>query len=118
PCSVCGEMAGDYATALLLMGLGYDSVSVVPTLLPEVKLAVRETPHAEACDLAAEVLRQETSLAVGRVLAQARERLHRRHLAEASEEAALEGSDAVGDGVGDRETREHSLSLRCRAATV
>jgi phosphotransferase system enzyme I (PtsI) len=108
PCSVCGEMAGDYATALLLMGLGYDSVSVVPTLLPEVKLAVRETPHAEACDLAAEVLRQETSLGVGRVLAQARERLHRRHLAEASEEAALEGSDAVGDGVGDRETREHS----------
>ena len=93
PCSVCGEMAGDYATALLLLGLGYDSVSVVPQLLPEVKLAVRETPFSEACELAAEVLRQDTSQGVGKVLAQARERLHRRHLGENGEEA-LEGSDA------------------------
>ena len=30
PSSVCGEMAGDYATAVLLMGFGYTSVSVAP----------------------------------------------------------------------------------------
>ncbi len=109
PCAVCGEMAGDYATALLLLGLGYDSVSVVPQLLPEVKLAVRETPYPEARDLAAEVILQDTSQGVGKVLGQARERLHRRHLSEGAEEAALEGSDAgsgvagpTGDSGGDR----------------
>jgi len=97
PCSVCGEMAGDYATALLLMGLGYDSVSVVPQFLSEVKLAVRETPHAEARDLATEAIRQVNSEGLGRVLAQARERLHRRHLTEDVEEYALEGSDPAAE---------------------
>ncbi len=96
PCSVCGEMAGDYATALLLMGMGYDSVSVVPHLLAEVKYAVRETPQAEASELAAAAGRETTSEGVGRILAQARERLHRRQLAESGEEAALEGSEPIG----------------------
>jgi len=102
PCSVCGEMAGDYATALLLMGLGYGSVSVVPHLLAEVKLAVRETPYAEARELAVEVLRKVTSQEVGRVLASARERLHRRHLAESGDEAALEAGDPAADEASGR----------------
>jgi phosphotransferase system enzyme I (PtsI) len=102
PCSVCGEMAGDYATALLLMGLGYGSVSVVPHLLAEVKLAVRETPYAEARELAVEVLRKVTSQEVGRVLASARERLHRRHLSESGDEAALEAGDPAADEASGR----------------
>lgn len=80
PCSVCGEMAGDYATALLLMGLGYDSVSVVPSLLPEVKFAVRETSHTEAVQIAAQALAETTSEGVRRVLIHARERLHARQV--------------------------------------
>ncbi|MBL8859130.1 MAG: phosphoenolpyruvate--protein phosphotransferase [Planctomycetes bacterium] len=81
PCSVCGEMASDYATALMMLGMGYDAVSVVPSLLPEVKYAVRETSHAEAVQIAALALAETTSEGVRRVLTQARERLHVRQTA-------------------------------------
>ncbi len=91
PCSVCGEMAGDYATALLMMGLGYDTVSVVPMLLPEVKYAVRETHSEEARDVAAKVLRETTSEGVRGVLAATRDRLHMRQInGRDGEEAVLE----------------------------
>ena len=39
--TVCGEMAGDPRSALLLMGLGIDGLSMTPSALPEVKRAVR-----------------------------------------------------------------------------
>jgi phosphotransferase system enzyme I (PtsI) len=76
PCSVCGDMADDPATAVLLMGLGYDSVSVAPYFLPEIKYAVRRTTLAAAEDLAREVLAQDTVEGVKRSLAVVRERLH------------------------------------------
>jgi phosphocarrier protein FPr len=38
---VCGEMAGDPATAILLAGLGVTELSMAPTLIPEVKAALR-----------------------------------------------------------------------------
>jgi phosphoenolpyruvate-protein kinase (PTS system EI component) len=94
--SVCGEMAGDYATAVLLMGMGYDSVSVVPHLLPQVKFAVRETPMTEAAELAASVVQESTVEGIGRVLARARERLHQRHVAVHDAEGALESTDSAG----------------------
>jgi len=93
PSSVCGEMAGDYATALLLMGMGFDSVSVVPHLLAQVKFAVREMAMAEAAELSASVSRETTADGIARVLARARDRLHRRHLAENGAEGALEGTE-------------------------
>ena len=39
--SVCGEMAGDPAGALLLLGMGVDALSMTPASLPRVKLMVR-----------------------------------------------------------------------------
>jgi phosphoenolpyruvate-protein kinase (PTS system EI component) len=75
-------MAGDYATALLHLGLGNDSVSVVPMLLPEVKYAVRETSFAEARDIARLALEERTSEGVRSVLARSRQRLHERQIAE------------------------------------
>jgi phosphotransferase system enzyme I (PtsP) len=95
PSCVCGEMAGDYATAVLLMGMGYDSVSVVPHLLPQVKFAVREMPLSEASELAGSAAAESTVEGVGRILARARERLHRRHLAENDSEGALESTDSA-----------------------
>ena len=80
PCSVCGEMAGDYATALMLLGMGYDSVSVVPNFLPEIKYAVRETQLAEAREIARSAQIETTCEGVRRVLAEVRERLHARQL--------------------------------------
>ena len=41
PCSVCGEMAGRPLEAITLVGLGFESLSMNPTLLGAVKAAVR-----------------------------------------------------------------------------
>lgn len=48
PCSVCGEMAGDPAVAVLLLGLGYTGVSVAPNFMPEIKAAIRHVSADEA----------------------------------------------------------------------
>jgi phosphotransferase system enzyme I (PtsI) len=79
-CSVCGEMAGDYATALMLLGMGYDAVSVVHNFLPEIKYAVRETQLSEAREIARAAQLETTCEGVRRVLADVRERLHTRQL--------------------------------------
>ncbi len=63
-CSVCGEMASDPAVAVLLLGLGYDSVSVAPQFVPEIKYAVRHSRHEQLLQLAKRVLAQETAQGV------------------------------------------------------
>lgn len=40
PVSVCGEMASDPSLAVLLVALGVDELSVVPTMIPEIKQAL------------------------------------------------------------------------------
>ena len=94
PCSVCGEMAGDYASALMLLGLGYDSVSVVPNFLSEIKYAVRQTTLVEAREIARSALAESTCEGVRRVLAAAREHLHHRQLDRNDQDVALESADA------------------------
>ncbi len=74
PCSVCGEIAGDPAMTLLLLGLGFDSVSVAPQFVPEIKFAVRNTSFDAAQGLAREVLAQGTAADVRAIL----ERVDRR----------------------------------------
>jgi phosphotransferase system enzyme I (PtsI) len=56
PVGVCGEMAGDPVYAPLLLGLGVDSLSMAPRLLPAVKYLVRAMKMSDARNLAAEVL--------------------------------------------------------------
>jgi phosphotransferase system enzyme I (PtsI) len=46
--SVCGEMASDPLSAVLLMGLGYRNLSVGPPSLPLIKWVVRTVPCAVA----------------------------------------------------------------------
>lgn len=48
PVSVCGEMASEPLTAVLLVGLGYDRLSVGPPALPLVKWVVRSVPEVAA----------------------------------------------------------------------
>ncbi len=43
PSTVCGDIAGDYVVALMLLGMGFDGVSVSPHFLAEVRLGVRST---------------------------------------------------------------------------
>jgi multiphosphoryl transfer protein len=45
---VCGELAGDPAAALLLVGLGVRELSVAPALIPMVKAALREVTIDDA----------------------------------------------------------------------
>jgi phosphotransferase system enzyme I (PtsI) len=51
--SVCGEMASDPLSAVLLMGLGYDTLSVSPQDLALIKWVVRSVPMAAARQAAA-----------------------------------------------------------------
>jgi phosphoenolpyruvate-protein kinase (PTS system EI component) len=54
PVSVCGEMASEALSAVLLIGLGYDHLSVSPPALPLVKWVVRTVPE-EAARRAADI---------------------------------------------------------------
>ncbi|HVS11981.1 MAG TPA: phosphoenolpyruvate--protein phosphotransferase [Planctomycetota bacterium] len=75
PCSVCGDIADDPATALMLLGMGFDAVSVAPNFVAEIKYAVRKTRAADARAAAQEAVRQTTAEGVRRVLARIRERI-------------------------------------------
>ncbi len=51
PVSVCGEMAGDPAAVLALMGLGVNSLSMSASNLPRIKWVIRSFTREEARDL-------------------------------------------------------------------
>ncbi len=57
---MCGEMAGDPLATMLLLGLGLDEFSVVPTVLPEIKKIIRSVHFTEAKHIAEKVLTLQT----------------------------------------------------------
>ncbi len=61
PLSVCGEMAGQPVQAVLLVGLGFRSLSMAPSAIPRVKEALRAVRAADACSLAERCLGLATS---------------------------------------------------------
>ena len=64
----CGEMAGDPAIAVLLVGLGIDSLSMSPLLLPKVKKAIRLYPFKDAKPLAQKALEFSTGAEVSKFI--------------------------------------------------
>ncbi|MBA2779162.1 phosphoenolpyruvate--protein phosphotransferase [Billgrantia kenyensis] len=64
PISVCGELAGDPAGALLLMGMGFDALSMNAPSLPRVRAAIRRVPLDAARMLVQETLALNTPTAV------------------------------------------------------
>jgi len=68
PVSVCGEMAGDPAGALLLLGMGADTLSMSPSLLAEVKLAIRCFTRARARLLADTALGMDDGFSIHRLM--------------------------------------------------
>ena len=48
PVSVCGEMASEPLSAFLLLGLGYETLSVAPPALPLIKWLIRQVSTAQA----------------------------------------------------------------------
>jgi len=68
PVSVCGEMASEPLSAVLLLGLGYDTLSVSPPALPLVKWVVRSVPEASARRAASAALTARSAAEVSNVL--------------------------------------------------
>jgi phosphotransferase system enzyme I (PtsI) len=60
PVGMCGEMAGDPLATLLLLGLGLDAFSVVPTVLPEIKKIIRAVSVEEAKEIATRALAMDS----------------------------------------------------------
>jgi phosphotransferase system enzyme I (PtsP) len=56
PVSVCGEMASDPASMLLLLGIGVDSLSVSVASLPRIKWVIRSFSRQQAHDIVMEAL--------------------------------------------------------------
>ncbi|MFM7274646.1 MAG: phosphoenolpyruvate--protein phosphotransferase, partial [Gammaproteobacteria bacterium] len=61
PVGICGELAGEPGAALLLVGMGYDTLSMNATSLARVKSVLRRFTRAEAMELHARVSRLEDS---------------------------------------------------------
>lgn len=57
---MCGQMAGDPLATILLIGLGLDELSVVPTIVPEIKKIIRSVRYTEAVHVAERVLMMES----------------------------------------------------------
>jgi len=71
PVSVCGEMASEPLSAVLLLGLGYDRLSVSPPALPLVKWVIRSIPEEAARRAADAALGAATAADVSAALREA-----------------------------------------------
>jgi len=71
PVSVCGEMASEPLSAVLLIGLGYERLSVSPPALPLVKWVVRSIPEPVARRAADAALGAATAADVSAALREA-----------------------------------------------
>lgn len=68
PVSVCGEMASEPLSAVLLIGLGYERLSVSPPALPLVKWVVRTVPEPAARQAAESALQARSAEEVSEAL--------------------------------------------------
>ena len=94
PVTVCGEMAADPHSCVLLMGLGVDGFSAGPRMIPEIKQAIRSVTMEEARAVAEEALALPTRGAIREFLYAALTRMQgpRKPLDELEEEpAGIEG---------------------------
>jgi phosphotransferase system enzyme I (PtsP) len=64
PATLCGEMAGEPVTALLLMGLGIRSFSLSAPTIPRVKEAIRHVTLAWAKEMADRALGMESAQSI------------------------------------------------------
>jgi phosphotransferase system enzyme I (PtsI) len=57
---MCGEMAGEPALVLVLLGLGLDEFSIPPLVIPEIKYIIRSIKLSDAQVIAKEALTLST----------------------------------------------------------
>ncbi len=70
---LCGELAGEIYAVPILLGMGLDEFSVVPSRVPLVKYIIRSMSYAKAREIAENVLRMSTQ---DEVLSFIKEKLH------------------------------------------
>jgi phosphotransferase system enzyme I (PtsP) len=73
PVSLCGELAGDPAGALLLLGMGVDALSMSAVSFARIKLVIRSFTQQRARSLLDEALGMEDGFAIHRLLSGALE---------------------------------------------
>lgn len=71
PVSICGEMASDPLSAVLLVGMGFTILSVAPPTLPLVKWMVRNVPASVSQEAARQALLAPDVASITRILQQA-----------------------------------------------
>ena len=59
--SLCGEMAGDPLSLILLIGMGINVLSMNPISIPRIKKILRSITHGQAVELLNEALKLKTS---------------------------------------------------------
>lgn len=84
PVSICGEMAGDPSAVVLLLAMGFDTLSMNARTLPRVKWVIRQFKMSQAKALLDEVLKMDDPKEV------------RLHMENALEEAGLGGLIRAG----------------------
>ena len=72
--SVCGEMAGDPASAIVLLGMGIDALSMPSPRLARIKKVIRTIPRRQAEQLLKRALRMRTADAVRSLMTDTLER--------------------------------------------
>lgn len=60
PVSLCGEMAADPFAVPLLVGLGLESLSISPSIIPQIKKIIRSISYKDAKELAEKCLEMRT----------------------------------------------------------
>lgn len=60
PVAMCGEMAGDPLSTVLLLGMGLDELSMSPQSLLEIKNIIRSITLAEAKELVEKVMKMDS----------------------------------------------------------
>lgn len=75
PVSICGEIASDPIYVSLLLGMGADSLSLTPSMLPEIKYLIRNMKMAAARALVDEVLALNDSEAIVQRLEEFRDQI-------------------------------------------
>src|SRR5690606_26397652 len=71
PVSICGELAGDPAAAMLLVGMGYDILSMNANNLPKVKAVLRAIPLERAGEVLGRAMSLEKASLVREMLVEA-----------------------------------------------
>ena len=59
--TVCGEMAGDPVLSILLIGMGYEQLSMSPTVIPEIKKIISSISLQDSQHLVDEIMKLSTA---------------------------------------------------------